>query len=216
MICPPPPPFCSQQRYRITCDEPNWRYFTSWSDSPFCPENDIAIAYIHHRWDRIAWRVGVIFQCGISTPGVLSPYNDTTPLVKSAQGYWIISDEPTGDIKRFVQKMVQRVRKFTIEETMLYRVWKSFFNVRQALPQLFHLIMIKLPFCNQQSVIVVHVLNQLDILHYIIKGFIVSLSMRTCCVVCNSHFSTWHKNSRSHFVLTWNDYPYEISPLLIK
>ena len=30
----------------------------------------------------------------------------------------------------FVQKMVQRVHIFTIEETILHRVWKSFFNMR--------------------------------------------------------------------------------------
>ena len=27
-----------------------------------CPENGIANAYIHYRWDRIAWSVGVIFS----------------------------------------------------------------------------------------------------------------------------------------------------------
>ena len=46
-----------------------------------CPENDIAIAYIHHQWDHIAWCAGVIFQRELSTLGVISSYYDKTALV---------------------------------------------------------------------------------------------------------------------------------------
>ena len=46
---------------------------------PFCSENYTANAYIYHRWDRIAWCVGVNFQREISTPGVLQSYSVITP-----------------------------------------------------------------------------------------------------------------------------------------
>ena len=47
----------------------------------FFIQNGIAIAYNHHRRDRIVWCVGVIFQRERSFYGVISAYHDITPIL---------------------------------------------------------------------------------------------------------------------------------------
>ena len=95
---------------------------------PFCPENDIANAYIHHWWDRIAWCVEAIFQREISTPGVFPSYLVITPFFCNQKTDIVLHVMNHLNIfhifKRFplFQEIAKREHTFTIDETI---TWKS-------------------------------------------------------------------------------------------